>query len=159
MKTIERHHHHTLMDRGLPPAMRIDPGEPLAIETLDACYGRVRSLADFTRFRDGPDYRPDPLTGPIYVEGARAGGGLMVEIRSVELDEAGFQLIGPHRAIIKDEVPEWDCYSVKIRDGRICLPRGLELPIDPVIGTLGNAPAGEPTNRPNPLGGNLDCPQ
>ncbi|MBI2824053.1 MAG: acetamidase/formamidase family protein [Planctomycetia bacterium] len=159
MKTLGRQYHHTLMDRSLPPAARVAPGEDLVIETLDACYGRVRSIADFLRFRDGPDYRPDPLTGPVYIEGARPGGGLVVDIRSVELDDTGFQLIGPHRAIIRDEVVDWDCYSVQIREGKVCLSRGLELPIDPVIGTLGNAPAETPTNHPNRLGGNLDCPQ
>lgn len=159
MKVLERSHHHTLMDCNLPPAVRIEPGEPLVIETLDACYGRVRSTEDFKRYCNDPSRRTDPLAGPVYVEGACAGGGLVVEIMSIELNDSGFQLIGPNRAIVRDEVPEWDFYSVQIRNGKICLPRGLELPIDPVVGTLGNAPASKPTNHPNRLGGNLDCPQ
>lgn len=159
MKTVDRRHHHTLMDRNLSPVVRVVPGELLAIDTLDACYGRVRSVEDFERYRNDPQRQTDPLMGPVYVEGAHPGGGLVVEILNIELDKIGFQLIGPQRAIIRDEVPAWDCYLVRIREGKICLPRGLELPIDPVVGTLGNAPAGEPTNHPNPLGGNLDCPQ
>jgi amidase len=34
----------------------------------------------------------------------------------------------------------------------------MELPIDPVVGTFGNAPAGGPTNLANRLGGNYDVP-
>jgi amidase len=158
MKVLDRTNHHTLMDRSLEPAVRIAPGEPLVIETFDACYGRVCSGADFERYRHDPNRQTDPLTGPVFIEGARRNGGLVVEILDIQLDDAGFQLIGPQRAIIRDEVPEWDFYSVTIREGTIFLPRGLEMPIDPVVGTLGNAPAGEPTNRPNRLGGNLDCP-
>ncbi len=159
MKTIERHACHTHMDRTLPPVVRVQPGETTVFETLDACWGRVRSLPDFERYRDDPNRRTDPLNGPVYIEGARAGGGLVVEILGIQLDETGFQLIGPNRATVREEVRDWDYYSVHICDGKICLPRGLELPIDPVIGTLGNAPAGDPTNHPNRLGGNLDCPQ
>jgi amidase len=137
----------------------VTPGELVVIETRDACYGRVRTTADFEAYRNDPQRQPDPLTGPIEIQGARAGGGLVVEIVDVRLDDEGLQLIGPNRAIIRDEVPEWDCYSVRIRDGMVELPRGLRLPVDPVIGTLGTAPAGEPTLQPNRLGGNLDCPQ
>jgi amidase len=137
----------------------VAPGELVAVETRDACYGRVRSTADFEVYRNDPNRQPDPLTGPIVVQGARAGGGLRVEIVDVKLDDEGFQLIGPNRAIIRNEVPEWHCYSVRIRDGKIELPGGLRLPVEPVIGTLGTAPAGAPTLQPNRLGGNLDCPQ
>jgi len=159
MKVISSKHYNTHIDRTIPPALSVEPGELVVIETRDACYGRVRSGADFERYRNDPRRQPDPLTGPIEVVGARAGGGLMVEIVDVELDDEGFQLIGPQRAIIRDEVPDWEYYSVRIRDGIIELPRGLQLPIKPVIGTLGTAPAGESTLQPNRLGGNLDCPQ
>ncbi len=87
------------------------------------------------------------------------GAQLVVELVDIQLDETGFQLIGPNRAIVRDEVPEWDCYLVRVHDGTIHLPRGLELPAEPMIGTLGNAPAGEPTLQPGRHGGNLDCPQ
>jgi amidase len=159
MKIVEQRDYHTLLDRNLPPVVRVQPGETTIFETLDACWGKVRSLTDFQRYRNDPNRRTDPLNGPVYIEGARPGGALKVKILDIELDETGFQLIGPNRAIIRDEVRDWDYYSIQIRDGKVCLPRGLEMPIDPVIGTLGNAPAGKPTNHPNPLGGNLDCPQ
>ena len=71
----------------------------------------------------------------------------------------GFQLIGPNRGIISDEVPEWEHYPVRIEGQRLVLPYGMELPICPVIGSVGTAPAGDPTNLPNPHGGNLDAPE
>jgi amidase len=159
MKTVQRQHNHPLMDATRTPVLRVQPGEEVLIETQDACYGRVRSVEDFYRYRADPQRKTDPLTGPIFVEGARPGGALVVEILDIQLDETGFQLIGPNRAIIRDEVPDWDCYVVRVQDGMIRLPRGLELPAAPMIGTLGNSPAGEPTLQPGRRGGNLDCPQ
>jgi amidase len=159
MKIVNRDQHHTHMDARLTPVVTVRAGEQLAIETMDACYGRVRSADDFARYRSDPQRKTDPLAGPVFVEGARGGGTLVIDILNIELDETGFQLIGPQRAIIRDEVADWDCYVVRVENGFVRLNDRLELPADPVVGTLGNAPAEGRTNQPNPLGGNLDCPQ
>jgi amidase len=98
------------------------------------------------------------MTGPVFVEGAVPGGTLTVDILRIELDAEGFQLIGPNRAIIRDEVPDWTCYAFRVRDGRLEFPNGLTLPADPMIGQFGTAPTGPPTNCPSLLGGNIDCP-
>ena len=79
MKTAQRHRNHPLMDRTREPVLRVQPGEEVLIETLDACYGRVRSVEDLVRYRNDPQRKTDPLTGPIFIEGARAGGTLAVE--------------------------------------------------------------------------------
>ncbi len=158
MPHLDSKHTHILLDRSLPPAIRIRPGEEVTFETLDACWGRVRSVADFEAYRKSGQ-KSNPLTGPVYVEGAVPGGGLTVDILRIELDQTGYQLIGPNRAIIKDEVKDWECFVVRIDDDRIVLPGGFVLPVDPVVGMVGVAPAGEPTNRPGPWGGNLDVPE
>ncbi len=74
MRIAQRHHNHPLMDRTREPVLRVQPGEAVVMETLDACYGRVRSVEDFERYRDDPQRKTDPLTGPIFIEGAHAGG-------------------------------------------------------------------------------------
>ena len=159
MNVVASSHHHVLFDQHLPPVLRVLPGEQLTIETIDACYGEVRSIEDYFVYRNKSNPPGNPITGPIYVEGAQPGGTLIVDILNIELDAVGFQLIGPDRGIVCDEVPEWDCYPVRVDNRRLSLPRGMVLPVSPVVGTLGNAPAGEPTNKPNRLGGNLDVPE
>jgi len=158
MKTISSEHHHPKFDRSLPPVMTLAPGDEVVFETLDACYGQVRTLDDFMRYRRQPSRGGDPVTGPVRVDGARPGDTLVVEIRRIELASAGFQLIGPDRGIIRDEITDWTLHEVVPCGGRVRLSNGLEFAVEPIIGCFGNAPAGEPTDTANPLGGNCDVP-
>jgi amidase len=148
---------HTLFDASLPPALTIDSGDVVTFKTLDACWGEVRSIDDFHRYRS-QNRRSNPITGPVFVRNAVPGGTLRVDVLRIELDPIGFQLIGPSRGLIRDEVPTWTCHLVRVEGATLTLSNGTTLPTDPVIGQLGNAPAGEPTNKPTRVGGNLDCP-
>src|SRR5436190_22160655 len=148
-------------DRNTPAALRVNVGDEVVFDCADTCSGQVRSiesLCDYLR-RKHPS---NPLTGPVYVEGARAGGTLVVEILNIDLDEIGFQLIGPSRGVIRDEVAQWKHYEVLVRGKEMTIGgegARIQLPIDPVVGALGTAPAGGPTNQANRCGGNLDAPQ
>lgn len=157
MVVISKEHQHFLFDRNLSPVARAKPGEDVVFHTLDACCGEVRTVEQFVNRRK-TDRKSNPMNGPVFIEGAEPGGTLVVEIRKIELDEEGFQLIGPDRGIVRKEVEEWTCYAFRVEGDRVCFPNGIEVRADPVIGQFGNAPAGEPTNLPNPLGGNQDCP-
>jgi len=157
MVLIRKEHTHFHFDHALAPAVTVKPGDEATFETLDACLGQVRTTEQYFRHRANP-LKGNPMAGPVFVEGASPGHTLTVDILRIELDPDGFQLIGPNRAIIRDEVPDWTCYAFRIENGRIVFPNGIDLPAEPMIGQFGTAPAGEPTNRPNPLGGNIDCP-
>ena len=159
MKFIDSSNCHQFYDRNIPPAVVVSPGEKVALKTIDAGYGEIRDVQSLLAHKQRKDIAGDPLTGPVYVEGAQPGNTLVAEILDIELDTLGFQLIGPNRGIIRDEVPEWEHYPVRIEGNRLVLPYGMELPICPVIGSVGTAPAGDPTNLPNPHGGNLDAPE
>ena len=154
---IDHRHQHFLLDARLAPVLTVKPGAEVTFQTLDACCGEVRSVEQFLARRK-TDRPSNPMTGPVFVEGAEPGHTLVVEILNIQLDPDGFQLIGPQRAIIQDEIKDWTCYAFQVRGDRVIFPNGLEVPVDPVIGQFGNAPAGEPTSHPNPLGGNQDCP-
>jgi amidase len=155
---IGKDHNHPVYDRRLAPVATVAPGAEVTFETLDACLGEVRSLQQLAAYRRKPARAGDPLTGPVFVQGARPGQTLTVDILRIELDPDGFQLIGPNRAIVRDEVPDWTCYAFRAVGGRLIFPNGIEVAADPLVGSLGNAPAGEPTGCPNPLGGDIDCP-
>ncbi len=158
---------HYTFDRDQPPAVTVKPGTEVTFETSDACHGHVRSVADLFKYRavvqsgnpmagSGPS---DPFTGPVFIEGAKPGQTLTVDILKIELDAEGFQLIGPNRAIVVDEVPDWTCYVFRAEKGQLVFPNGISLPADPLIGAFGTAPAaGKPTNCPGLLGGDIDCP-
>lgn len=157
MNCITREQQHFLFDRNQPPVLRVKPGEEVLFETLDACCGEVRTVEQFLERRK-TSRRSNPIAGPVFIEDAKPGDTLIVEIVRIELDKTGFQLIGPKRAIVVDEVPDWTCYAFRVENNRVIFPNGIEVAANPVIGQFGNAPAGEPTNLPNRLGGNQDVP-
>lgn len=157
MHIIESDRYHFEFDRDTEPVLVVRPGESVCFKVLDACCGEVRTAEQFLTRRES-GRKSGPLAGPVSVEGAEPGDTLVVEVLDIKLDSTGFQLIGPNRAIVTDEIRDWTCYEVRIEDDRILLPNGIELPIDPVVGTFGNAPAGEPTTLANRLGGNQDIP-
>lgn len=149
---------HVYFDRSIPPAAVVEPGELVLIETLDACFGKVRDLKGLLAYRSVQKAPVNPLSGPVYVRGAEPGMTLVAEIVGIDLDDTGFQIIGPSRGIVRDEIKDTTVYPVSVKDGMVLLPNGIQVRADPVVGTFGNAPAGEPTNLPNRLGGNCDIP-
>jgi amidase len=159
---IESSQFQVFFDRGVPAVARVRPGDLITFETLDAGYNRIRTLEDLRQHiaeRDVVRPRGNPITGPVYVEGVRPGQTLVVDIVSIELAEWGFQVIGPKRGVVRDEIADWDVYALRAVDGQIVFPNGMTLPAKPVVGTLGNAPSAGKYNHATPLGGNLDVPE
>jgi amidase len=149
---------HLLFDRNQKPALVVDPGETVSFETCDPLCNQAHNIQE-ARHRMTNKIRGPQLTGPVYIKGAKPGDTLVVEVLKVEFPEPGFQLIGPDRAIIRDEIAEWTFYRVEVEEDRLQLPCGISLPVEPVIGTLGSAHAqGEPDDIAGPLGGNMDVP-
>jgi amidase len=90
---------------------------------------------------------PNPGTGPIAVAGAQPGEALRFEILAVEPASPGHVSAG------------WEGgqQAVEIREGA-ALFHGIEVPIEPMIGVLGVAPASGSwdTMFAGPFGGNMD---
>ena len=158
MHFLSKEQHHFYWDNTNKPILTVKTGETVVFETLDSCNGRVRSVEQYMAYR-ASGVLSNPLTGPVAIEGAEPGHTLVVNIQKIELDDSGFQLIGPDRAIVKDEYTDWTCYEVRIERGEIVLPCGIRLPASPIIGSLGVAPGGEPTKPAGRCGGNLDVPE
>ena len=160
MKIIRRGRPHKQFDKDNKPVLRVAPGEEVLFETVDPLGGEVHNVDQWLVFLAQREKKSGgTLTGPVFVEGARPGDTLLVDILDIECDQPGFQLLGPDRAIVTDEVDTWTFHEVRVENGRVLLPNGIDLPYEPMIGTFGNAPAGEPTTLANRLGGNCDVPE
>jgi formamidase len=129
----------------LEPVAVVRPGEESTFETRDGIDGQLTrdsSHADAGRLELGLGH---PLTGPIRVEGAEAGGVLEVQLVSYETVDFGVTAVIPGFGMLADLFP--DPYLVKweIRDGiaRAAELPGVAVPGHPFAGVIGVAPSPE----------------
>jgi len=142
------------------PALTVSPGETFVAET-ELCTGDwLKSMDD--RWEPGLGFGPNP-TVVVAVDGAQPGDVLAVHIDDIRPDELGYTGFAPGDNPFPDWIrhTEWGVVSktVRIRNGLIEWSDKLKLPIRPMIGTLGTAPAVEVFSNdwPGPHGGNLDA--
>jgi acetamidase/formamidase len=161
---------------GVPPVRRVKPGDLLELWTEDAFGGKVRGPDDWvTKVIEFPFVNPQ--TGPFYVEGAQPGDTLAIHFVSIEpsRDWAASctvplfgALTSTHAtATLQDPLPEivW-IYEVDAAKRTVTF-RGaagaaIELPLDPMHGTVGVAPASFEARSslvPDAHGGNMDTPE
>jgi amidase len=162
---------------GAEPLLTVRPGTVVELATEDCFGGRVRSADDLPSQVCEFPYL-NPVTGPIAVEGAEPGDTLAVHL--VEIAPARNWAVSatfPHfgaltathnTAMLHDPLEEivW-VYEVD-REKGTCLfrPRRggpeVELPLDPMHGTIGVAPAANEvfaSITPGAHGGNMDTPE
>jgi amidase len=136
------------------PAVTVEPGEPVIVETTSA-FGEF-DLKPGDDLSGLAQERCDPLTGPIAVQGAMPGDVLEVHIDALEVVGLGAQGVIPDIGIL--DWPRLPLEFHPIEDGEIAFPGGLWLKARPNLGCLGVAPAGEPVPSvlPGDHGGNID---
>ena len=142
------------------PAVTVMPGDTVVVETTSA-FGEF-ALAPGDDLSGLDQSRADPLTGPIFIDGARPGDVLEVHIDALEVEGLGAQGVLPDIGIL--DWPRLPLEFHPVQDGEIVFPGGLRLALRPNLGCLGVAPAGEavPSVLPGDHGGNMDtryvCP-
>lgn len=174
-KTVERSQARFHFDRREEPAIRVDPGERVLVQTWDCFSNRVTSASQ--TFAEMEDLRTftggfNPIAGPIFVTGAEPGDTLIVDIEEIRLGT-----VAPFAVTVAVPGAGGICGSGgsvgDIRpDTRICpieadgvvfptAARELRLPLRPMIGTIGTAPGHEVIGSLK-FGrehcGNVDCP-
>jgi acetamidase/formamidase len=151
--------------RHLSPRLQIAPGETILVETEDALSGQIRTNAD-RRDKSTVPYS-NPVTGPIFVEGARPGDALAVTIQKIHSrDGQCATYTGSPKQLCEwlgTDVPH-GAHVCPIENGVIHWSEDVAIPYAPMLGCIGTAPAaGVPTTGPaGPHGGNMDiietCP-
>jgi acetamidase/formamidase len=162
---------------GVAPTHRIAPGTLLKLWTEDAFSGRLQRTSDKpSQVLDMTEVNPQ--TGPFHVEGAEPGDTLALHI--VDLTPARDwaasttipffgALTGTDRtALLNEPLPE-QTWIYQLDRGRGVVhfeaqrsSLHLELPIAPMLGTVGVAPAGREVRSslvPDMFGGNMDTPE
>ena len=138
-----------------PACHTVDSGTTVCIETLD-CFSNTITSEDQLFSTVGWDC-VNPATGPIAVRGAVPGDTLKAEILDIVTAETGTMTTHPDFGALPGTVVE-RTRRFRIADGEVVFDDRLRLPVKPMIGVIGTAPADEevPTGSPKEHGGNMD---
>lgn len=101
----------------------------------------------------------NPATGPIYIEGAEPGDLLVVKVLKIDIVKKGVAAVVPNEGALGDQVTKPILRVIEI-ENNYALFHGINIPIVPMIGVIGVAPAKEDgewaTDSPWKHGGNMD---
>lgn len=159
MKTIHRDRHHFGWNNANEPVLRAAPGETVSFEVADASGGQL-SRSSTTADVAALDFaRVNPVTGPVYVEGAEPGDALIVEVLDFQSSGWGWTAIIPGFGLLADDFPTPFLHITHYGAGGVEFAPGIRLPLRPFPGTIGVALA-EPGLHsivpPREVGGNMD---
>ncbi len=161
--TIHQHQHHFVWDNKIEPVLRVSPGETIAFEVNEASAGVITphsSAADILKIDTG---RVNPVTGPVYVEGAEPGDTLVVRLRAYDPSGWGWTALIPGFGLLADQFPDPALHIWHYdRSGAepALFGEAAKIPVRPFAGTVGvaqAAPGAHPMVPPGPQGGNLDA--
>jgi len=140
-----------------PAVLEVNEGDVLTFET-DDCFGS-QILRPGDRFEKIGWDRINPATGPVAVKGATPGDILAVHILSIRVRNQGVMVTVPEMGVLGDRFKTSSTKLIPIKDRMAIFSETIKLPIDPMIGVIGTAPASDdvPCGTPGPHGGNLDC--
>ncbi|WP_254901695.1 acetamidase/formamidase family protein [Thalassobacillus devorans] len=139
-----------------PPAITIQPGETLTMETYDCFQNQIQS--ETTEISAIDWNQINPATGPVYVEGAEPGDILKVKIDQLKIGERGVMVTGKDLGVLGHRFDDFDVKIIPIKDNQAIFDEKLSLPLNPMIGVIGVAPENESVNcgTPGAHGGNMD---
>ncbi len=154
MKKLSRENRIYVLEPGNPPAITIDSGEELMVETWDAFEGvRDAKALDEKQLKG-------PASGPIYVNGAEPGDALRVDFISVrpKAEEGAAHMVLPGRGFLPGEFTEAYPTVMTIEDGHVVLPTGNRVPLNPSMGLVATTPTYSQLTASDsgPYGGDID---
>ena len=148
------------ISRHNPPAIYVDPGETISVETEDTFNGLVKKQGDHRNIKQKP--YGNPQSGPIYINGADKDDPLAVHIQKIDarIGQAANDMSWGRNGMAEFLGPDVPRATriCPVKDGKVWWSPRVGLPYSPMIGTIGTAPAmGAPTTGPaGPYGGNMD---
>ncbi len=149
-------------DRSFEPSHTVGSGQEIVVETQDASAGQIRPGATDETVRMLDFERVNPVSGPIFVEGARPGDVLQVDLLEIVPGSFGWTAQIPGFGLLTEEYPEPWLQLWTFEDGRAAFRPGISVPLEPFCGVIGVAPAATGLHSvvpPRRVGGNMDIRQ
>ena len=137
------HTGHNRWHPDVTPALEVELGEEVVLQTRDASDGQIPFGASLEELADIARGVVHPLTGPVYVKGAEPGDLLEIEYLDVIPESAGWTRINPGLGFLRDVFTEPYLVHWEIKDGwatSSALPK-VRIPAGCFMGTAGLAPS------------------
>ncbi len=139
----ESHTGHNRWHPDIAPLIEVDPGEEVVLETRDASDCQIKpgmTVADLTNLDAKVAH---PLTGPVYIKGARPGDLLEIEYLDILPQPCGWTRNRPGAGFLRDLFTEPYLAHWEIKDGWATSPQipGVRIPNGSFMGTAGIAPS------------------
>ncbi len=110
MKRIARDQLAVVFDRRVEPVARVEQGEVFVVECEDARGGLTRTqettTTEYLLEMKRKGWYGNPVTGPIWIEGAEAGDTLAVRIQEMTVDDLGWIPVWPHLFHFEDLIEQ-----------------------------------------------------
>ena len=138
------------------PVAEIMDGETVLFRTHDCFDNQLSEEGTYIGTLNWD--RINPATGPVYVQNAKVGDVLKVEILEITLDKQGVMCALPENGVLGSLVKEESVKRIKVEDGKVHFIDKLVFDVTPMIGVIGVAPENGSINcgTPGCHGGNMD---
>ena len=160
--TIHKHQHHLGWDNTIEPALSVAPGQTIAVETIDASGGQLHAKATLDDLKALDFDKVNPVTGPIYIEGAEPGDTVAITFNAFHASGWGRTANIQGFGLLAEDFPDaalhvWT-YDTGLAKPAVFAPFG-QVALKPFVGTIGLALAEAGQHSvvpPRRVGGNLD---
>ncbi len=160
--TIHGAQHHFGWDNALTPAVRAEPGSTILFHCRDSSAGQFSAQSTVAEVSSLDFSKVNPISGPIYIEGAEPGDAVKVTIDSFAPSGWGWTANIPGFGLLADQFAD-PALHIWTYDPTSLAPalygKHGRVPLKPFAGTIGNAPAAPGLHSvvpPRRVGGNLD---
>ncbi|KAJ6535109.1 Formamidase [Mycena capillaripes] len=160
---VKRSQCHLAWDNSIAPVLRIQSGETVTFDCLDASNGQITPDSTVDAIKSLVFSQLDQVNGPVFVEGAAPGDTLQVDVLRVAPAPWGWTACIPGFGLLTDEFPEpslkiW-ALDTETMETYFDEEKKVRIPLHPFAGEMGVAPgkAGAfSTIPPYATGGNID---
>ena len=160
--SLHSHQHHFGWDHSFAPALTVAPGDTVSLATVDASGGQISKSSTAAALATLDFGRVNPVTGPIFIDGAKPGDAVKVTMLGFEPSGWGWTGLIPGFGLLADQFKD-PALHIWSYDANASAPLAFgkiaAVPLRPFAGTIGLALA-EPGHHsvvpPRRVGGNMD---
>ncbi len=139
------------------PVLRVAQGTEVSLTTHDCFSGQLETSADTLETLDWSI--TNPATGPVYIEGAKPGDLLRIDLHEVKATGPSVMVAIPKAGALGDFITEEETVILEHRGDTVVFKDKVVVKQNPMLGVIGVAPAegSIPNSTPGGHGGNMDC--